>query len=91
MTGVQKLLTKAGNSKQKCCREGRRPHTEPKAHPLGPDTQPGPTASPAGDVGLSAGSHLDVRVLRPRGYKLAIWVEIQAADVGFVSHERAKN
>lgn len=34
---------------------------------------------------------LDVCVLGTRGYELAIRVKIQAADVGFVSHECAKN
>lgn len=67
------------------------PHKEPKTCPLRKDTQPGPTASLGQDTGLSAVAHLDVRVLGARGHELAVRVEVQAADVGFVSHECAEN
>lgn len=53
--------------------------------------QLGPPGSLVGNAGLRVRPHLDVCVLGTRGYELAIWVEIQAADVGFVSHEGAKN
>ena len=54
-------------------------------------TVPVPLLGPAGEPGCRVVAHLDVRVLGTRGHKLAIRVEIQAADVGFVSHECAKD
>ena len=65
---------------------------EPKPTPSGGTQQPGSTGGPVlGEPGCRVVSHLDVCVLGTRGYKLAIWVEIQAADVGFVSHKCAKD
>lgn len=63
-------------------------HKELRSPPQAGHAGPLPAA---GDPGLRVASHLDVSVLGTRGHKLAVGVEVQAADVGFVSHERAKN
>lgn len=72
---------------------GKMSPEEPKPAPP-PETGhtiPVPLLGPVGEPGCRVVAHLDVCVLGTRGHKLAIRVEIQAADVGFVSHKCAKD